>query len=706
MNAGLQMVTLYILLYNNISEALKGPSFVSDWKSLSVDDPTTDIRHNLGAYPLKVDVQILVTKEGVDYIFTGSGAAQRDDDKKFYFGGVIYIYNTEIVKIIVPEASTYAGIAYTGSSLYYNGGAIMWFTSGKVRVRLWTANDFPLPDFSARTTMDANQLPTFRELTHGLGQYPNMVTVRIELDDGFMSDGQGSTFTGKPEHNSCYSGLLYGYNETMVRLWVPYHISTNNACVGTVCCANDGWSTSKIEYSGTVHVLAWILDEENHDYDSYYQNISIHYATNPVLLPTILNIDDFFVTVEVDMLSGDNSGYRFQTAGSAMTNSNNDFGELVYAYSNSSVQIWVPNEKGHVQFVGNDWGGGVCSSREDAGHLVVKIFTFRDNKTCGIPASYPFSTLTYTDVTNNSIALYTCTNGYTLTSGDLVHQCMSPQWIGDPPSCQGNTQCLSPKWIGNPPSCEDTCGIPTSYPFSTNTYSHLTNNSFAIYSCKQGYEMISGDTVHQCFSPKWIGTPPNCHESCGIPISYPFSTKSFGHVTNNSFVLYKCLHGYSMASGDPIHTCISTRWIGIAPYCKESCGTPPSYDNTTYSYDDTVNGSIAVYKCKGGYFIHLGDTLHECKPPEWTGYPLECSNELTLDAISKLKEDIKKELLVDRKSTTAYINSKTSAADPRPSSRAIGTVGVVFLTLCLSILLLLDMIQCEKYRQMFQSCFR
>ena len=72
---------------------------------------------------------------------------------------------------------------------------------------------------------------------------------------------------------------------------------------GTVCCANDGWSTSKIEYSGTVHVLAWILDEENHDYDSYYQNISIHYATNPVPLPTILNIDDFFVTVEVRIMT-------------------------------------------------------------------------------------------------------------------------------------------------------------------------------------------------------------------------------------------------------------------------------------------------------------------------------------------------------------------------------------------------------------------
>ncbi|XP_063404620.1 uncharacterized protein LOC134688082 [Mytilus trossulus] len=323
---------------DNISEAFKGPSFVSNWESLSAGDPTTDIRHNLGQYPLKVDVQILVTKEGVDYIFTGSGAAQRDDDNDFYFGGVIYIYNTEIVKIIVPKASTYAGIAYTGSSLYYNGGTNMWFTSGKVRVRLWTANDLPQPDFSARTKMDANQLPTFREFIHGLGQYPNMVTVRIELDDGFISDGQG-----------------------------------------TLCCAYDGWSTSKIEYSGKVHVLAWILDEENDDFDSYYQNISIHYATNPVPLPTILNIDDFFVTVEVEMLSGDNSGYRFQTAGSAMTNSKSDFGGLVYAYTNSSVETWVPNSKGHVQFVGNDWGGGVCSSREDAGHLVVNIFTFRDN---------------------------------------------------------------------------------------------------------------------------------------------------------------------------------------------------------------------------------------------------------------------------------------------------------------------------------------
>ncbi|CAC5424871.1 CSMD [Mytilus coruscus] len=351
------------------------------------------------------------------------------------------------------------------------------------------------------------------------------------------------------------SGYLIIFQQTMLSFFFA---------TGTVCCSHDGWSTSKIEYSGIVHVLAWIVDEENHNFDIYYQNISIYYATNSVLLPTILSLDDLFVTVEVEMLSGDNSGYRFQTAGSAMTNSNNDFGGL-------------------------------------------KRVEYQHSKT-----------------------RYTCTYGYTLTSGDLVHQCIFPRWIGDPPGCQ------------------QTCGIPASYPFTTYTYNDVTNNSIALYTYTHGYTLTSGDLIHQCISPQWVGDPPSCQVTCGIPTSYPFSTNTYSHLTNNNFVIYSCIQGYEMICGDPVHQCRSLQWIG----------TPPN-----------------------------------------------CHDELTVDEISKLKEDIKKELLVDKKSITAYINSKTSAADPRPSSRTIGTVGVVFLTLCLSIILLLDMIQCDKYRQMFQSCF-
>ena len=35
---------------------------------------------------------------------------------------------------------------------------------------------------------------TFTEIPHGLGQYPDMVTVRTMLDNGFMSDGQGNHY--------------------------------------------------------------------------------------------------------------------------------------------------------------------------------------------------------------------------------------------------------------------------------------------------------------------------------------------------------------------------------------------------------------------------------------------------------------------------------------------------------------------------------
>lgn len=96
------------------------PSFESSWRVISIES-TIDIPHNLGVYPAKVDVQIRVTKEGVDYIFTGTGAAQRDDDIGLSYGGIVYIYDTEIVRLITPDGrdsndgqSSDVGSAYTG----------------------------------------------------------------------------------------------------------------------------------------------------------------------------------------------------------------------------------------------------------------------------------------------------------------------------------------------------------------------------------------------------------------------------------------------------------------------------------------------------------------------------------------------------------------------------------------------------------------
>lgn len=87
---------------------------------MSVGNSSIDILHSLGVYPVKVDVQILVNENGEDYIFTATGAAQRNDDNNYFYGGLVYIYNTDIVQIIVPQTtSIYAGIAYTGTVFTY-----------------------------------------------------------------------------------------------------------------------------------------------------------------------------------------------------------------------------------------------------------------------------------------------------------------------------------------------------------------------------------------------------------------------------------------------------------------------------------------------------------------------------------------------------------------------------------------------------------
>lgn len=63
------------------------------------------IQHTLGELPAKVDVQVKVTYNGIDYMFPGMGSAPRDDDLAADYGGVGYLYNEFDVKVYVPVAT-------------------------------------------------------------------------------------------------------------------------------------------------------------------------------------------------------------------------------------------------------------------------------------------------------------------------------------------------------------------------------------------------------------------------------------------------------------------------------------------------------------------------------------------------------------------------------------------------------------------------
>ncbi|OPL33247.1 protein ver-3, partial [Mytilus galloprovincialis] len=77
----------------------------SEWYSIQAQNYSyrfLKIQHDLGEYPVKVDVQIKILENGTNFIFTGIGSAHRDDDWNRPYGGVVYIYNTKEVILTFP----------------------------------------------------------------------------------------------------------------------------------------------------------------------------------------------------------------------------------------------------------------------------------------------------------------------------------------------------------------------------------------------------------------------------------------------------------------------------------------------------------------------------------------------------------------------------------------------------------------------------
>jgi hypothetical protein len=107
--------------------SLAKPGFESEWQTIATQDPnlkTLSIPHNLGEYPVKVDVQIKVTTNDKEYIFTGIGSAHRDDSID---GGTVYIYNEHETIVTFPIQANdvdKGGIAYTGRQNYYTSNVI------------------------------------------------------------------------------------------------------------------------------------------------------------------------------------------------------------------------------------------------------------------------------------------------------------------------------------------------------------------------------------------------------------------------------------------------------------------------------------------------------------------------------------------------------------------------------------------------------
>ncbi|KAJ8313034.1 hypothetical protein KUTeg_010407 [Tegillarca granosa] len=409
-------ITLYLgilmLAATNLVESLKPPSFVSSWSYIETDTfNNVNITHNMNSLPAKVEVQIkAIDGPNKSFIFPGTSATQNDDDDLVIRGGAIYMYNENDI-LIFSGIGTDARIIYTGSSENRIGPNVQSSISGQARARVWSACDFPKPDFSSDwfeiATHDGNFMtsnPPFKEINHNLGVHPAYVSVQVQILEGVFAgyyfDGIGrfnsamdivlfevskfnysDTRTCMVDSSSQYlnnAGVLYAYNETTVRMWMPKNK------LGCLFGLIDGWGTflrGKAK-QGKARVLAWKTIGETVMETSTAYGDGVANEDYEIAVKRNEISKEVLIIVEVEAKDGDNKDFRFTGTGAAMEDPNNDgnYGGIIYSFNETSVRIWIPsdtNNQGFIAFVGGKWGG-FYSQASNAVDIVFKVWELHE----------------------------------------------------------------------------------------------------------------------------------------------------------------------------------------------------------------------------------------------------------------------------------------------------------------------------------------
>ncbi|XP_076075846.1 uncharacterized protein LOC143046572 [Mytilus galloprovincialis] len=253
------------LVFDN-SYALAPPDFTSSWKAISAYiNPEVNISHGLNELPLKVEVQVKVfdTFLNKDMWFLATGSAQKGNDNPLPFGGVMYVYNNETIKIMAPGPTgctnpyCSGSLVYLGKSNTFNGNDSITrsFSVGHVRARVWRACSLPRPQFiSEEIQMSSGD---FKSLTNG--HNATWVIVRVHIDQGWVYEAQGSVFYETSSHP--FGGVVFAFSDSQIRLWVPKRGAGSSSANGVPFNAINGWGESgDFGYSETVRVRAFVWD--------------------------------------------------------------------------------------------------------------------------------------------------------------------------------------------------------------------------------------------------------------------------------------------------------------------------------------------------------------------------------------------------------------------------------------------------------------
>eukprot|EP00105_Crassostrea_gigas_P040750 XP_019924898.1 PREDICTED: uncharacterized protein LOC105333350 [Crassostrea gigas] len=117
-------------------------------------------------------------------------------------------------------------------------------------------------------------------------------------------------------------------------------------------------------------------------------------------------------------------------------------------------------------------------------------------------------------------------------------------------------------------------------------------------------------------------------------------------------------------------------WASMTSLCKSSdCPIPVDIQNTNKLYDGLTNGSHTLYSCARGYTGSSHESMALCVNGSWTTPDLYCevcsthNNSFLMNkTLEEWITEVKKELRVNRKTTSAYTRTQISVYEERQSA--------------------------------------
>ncbi|XP_026176824.1 sushi domain-containing protein 1 isoform X3 [Mastacembelus armatus] len=231
---------------------------------------------------------------------------------------------------------------------------------------------------------------------------------------------------------------------------------------------------------------------------------------------------------------------------------------------------------------------------------------------CGEPPILPHTGHVWNgSFTAGSTVTYYCKIGFYYNKGNNVSFCTTNGY-----------------WTKANISCKEiNCREPVFKPHAKILWDGISHlGSVVHYQCDEGYRIRSLKNYSVCgANGQWEDNDLLCEEiSCGPPLNLPHTNLLWDHTSRpGSVVLYECVDGFYLESGNNISICsISGVWGKVSVKCKAKCGPVPFLANSEVVWH---NRSIVIHRCVDGYHSWRGSNVSVCgSSGVWQKATLRC----------------------------------------------------------------------------------